>query len=179
VPNKDDFRSTGLYDQIRARCNGDMSYGDSRVMFILDYLTDPQMETLFSIADYYVSATHCEGFNRPLLQAMSFGTVPVSTANTAMADYIDADNAIVIAEKPYPGVIARMAGDVAGVPYAVPVATRFDVARACRAAIEQKPDEYERMAARAAQTVLRKFSAPTILRAAEARLAALRAPAHV
>jgi len=174
VPNKGDFRSTGLYDQVRPRCNGDMAYDDGRVLFILDYLTDPQMEALFSIADYYLSATHCEGFNRPLLQAMSFGTVPISTANTAMADYIDTENAIVIAEKPYLGVIPRMAGDVAGLPYAVPVATRFDIARACHAAIGQEPDEYEGMAEHAAHTVLKKFGAPTILRAAEARLAALR-----
>jgi len=176
VPNNGDFRSTGLYEQIRPRCNGDMSYDDSRVMFILDYLTGPQMEALFSIADYYLSATHCEGFNLPLVQAMSFGTVPVCTTNTAMADYIDSANAVAIAEKSYFGVIPRMAGDVAGMPYALPVATRFDVARACHTAMGQKPDEYDRMAARAAQTVLQKFGAPTILRTAEARLAALPHP---
>jgi glycosyltransferase involved in cell wall biosynthesis len=179
VPNKGNFREEALYEHLLPRCNGDAAYDDPRVVFMIDYLTDLQMDALFSIADYYVSPTHCEGFNRPLLQAMSFGTVPISTCNTAMTDYITSANAILIREVPYVGIIPGMAGDVAGVPYEVSFASRFDIAHALRAAMHQDPEERAAMADQSRLTVLEKYGLPEIRRRAEARVAALlREPAE-
>jgi glycosyltransferase involved in cell wall biosynthesis len=178
VPNRGDFRHSVLYDHVRPRCNGAISYCDSRVIFISDYLSDPQMNALFCLADYYLCATHCEGFNRPLLQAMSFGTVPVTTSNTAMLDYINEYNSVIISETRLRSPIPGMAGDIARVPYSIDFASRFDVARACCRAITQSAENFNRMSAEAQRTVLEKYGADKILRLARDRLG-VRAPAEV
>jgi glycosyltransferase involved in cell wall biosynthesis len=170
VSNQGEFRNNGLFDHVMPQFHGSLSYQDPRIVIIMDYLSDEQMNALFCLADYYVSASHCEGFNRPLLQAMSFGTVPVSTQNTAMADYLDEANAIVISERRYVSPIAGMAGDVARVSYSIDFATRFDVAKALRAAMSQRDDQHAAMSEAARQTVLSRYGGKEILRLVQARL---------
>lgn len=70
-------------------------------------LTDTELEALYRIADFYVCTSHCEGQNLPLMEAMIRGIVPVSVNNTAMADYISHENAVIIEEqqKPSPAYI--------------------------------------------------------------------------
>lgn len=59
-------------------------------------LTRDEMNALFDVATYYVCTSHAEGQNLPLLEAMGRGVVPISVDNTAMAEYIFEDNAVVI-----------------------------------------------------------------------------------
>ncbi len=68
----------------------------SGVFLLVDYLTDEEYETFLACGDFYFCASHAEGQCFPLQEAMSMGVVPVSVDNTAMADYIDSDNAFVI-----------------------------------------------------------------------------------
>ncbi len=58
--------------------------------------TEEELNSLYSIASYYVCTSYCEGQNLPLLEAMSQGAIPISPRHTAMADYIDDQNAIVL-----------------------------------------------------------------------------------
>jgi len=69
-------------------------------------LTDAELDALYSLATFYLCTPYCEGQNLPVLEAMARGVVPVSPCHTAMADYLDDDNAIIIphtlAEAPMP-----------------------------------------------------------------------------
>ena len=59
-------------------------------------MTEEELNALYSIADYYVCTSYCEGQNLPMLEAMSEGAIPISPTHTAMADYIDDQNAIIL-----------------------------------------------------------------------------------
>ena len=67
-----------------------------RVWMTDEVLTRDEMDHLFDAASFYVCTSHGEGQNLPLVEAMSRGLVPISVDNTAMADYIRPENAIVI-----------------------------------------------------------------------------------
>lgn len=71
----------------------------SNIIFISQNLTDNQMSALMQSVDYYYCMSKAEGQNLPLIEAMSVGTVPVSITHTAMADYIQEDNAFTIKSK--------------------------------------------------------------------------------
>lgn len=68
----------------------------SNIIFISENLTSNQMSELMQSVDYYYCVSKAEGQNLPLIEAMSIGTVPVSTMHTAMADYIQEHNAYII-----------------------------------------------------------------------------------
>jgi glycosyltransferase involved in cell wall biosynthesis len=172
-PKMSGVHGTLLYDNMIPLCNGALTNFDKNVIFIFDYLSESQMSALFCLADYYLCAPHCEGLNMPLLQAMSFGTVPVTTRNTAMIDYINDENAIVVAERRFTSPITGMAGDVAGVPYFLNFASRFDIARACTRAITQTDESYARMSNAVKQVITEHFGEKTILRLIGSRLSKL------
>ena len=176
VPNKKDFLYGGLYDSFSPLCLSQMSKSDPNVIFLMDYFTAGEMDALFNMADFYVSASHCEGYNLPLLQAMAYGAIPVSTLNTAMLDYLDGDNAIVIKEKTTLSPVERMAGDVANMPYALGFASRFDIGRAIAAARTTSPDAIDRLSAAARRTVRTRYGAKQVADLIAGRLASL-APA--
>jgi glycosyltransferase involved in cell wall biosynthesis len=173
VSNRGDFRRTSLRDDFLRLYHGPRSEFDPNIIFIFDYLTADRMTALYSLADFYVSASHCEGFNLPLLEAMAVGTAAISTRNTAMLDYLHDDNSVPISEKSYPGPIPGMAGDIAGTTYDVAVATRFDIARGIQRASAMSSDERDRLAQRGRADVVEKYSAEKIIRDADARLSCL------
>ncbi len=176
ISNKDSFRLHGLHDSLDRLSKFKLAKDDLNIVFILDYLADHQMNMLFGMADFYVCASHCEGFNLPLLQAMSYGAVPVSTLNTAMHDYIDPSNSFVISEKSFVSPIAGMAGDVAQAPYAIGYASRFDIARAIAGAMAVDAERLAELSAHARGTVFDRYSAEPTLNRVDARLAALARP---
>ena len=173
IPSKGDFRTHALFDHLGPRLYDLATYIDKNIMFIVDYLSDLQMAALFSIADYYLSPSHSEGFNRPLTEAMSYGAVPVSTANTAMLDYVDDLNSIVISDRKFASPIKGMAGDVAGKPYGISYASRFDIARACSVAISQSLDRWNEMSRQSRKTVLSKYGDRAIRALFEDRVSSL------
>ena len=61
-----------------------------------DVLTREEMNSLYDLASFYVCTSYAEGQNLPLIEAMGRGVVPVTVDHTAMADYIDETDAIVI-----------------------------------------------------------------------------------
>jgi glycosyltransferase involved in cell wall biosynthesis len=135
VPNIKDFRNTVVYDSLIGRYAGNVAVYDARIAIVADFLDQEQLHALYSLSDFYLCASHCEGYNRPLLESMVLGTVPISTANTAMQDYISDQVGFVIRERPFPGIVSGMVADAAGKPYDVAVADRFDIAQAIQHAL--------------------------------------------
>lgn len=87
---------------------------DERIVFIGETLSDKKMYALMQSCDHYLCTSSTEGLNLPLIEAMSLGVVPISTNATAMADYIDNTNAIILAHEqkstngPYHGFAERL-----------------------------------------------------------------------
>lgn len=67
-----------------------------RVILIHGYLADPDYENLVAATSYVVNTSHGEGQCLPLMEFMSCGKPALAPDNTAMADYIDNNNAFVI-----------------------------------------------------------------------------------
>ncbi len=128
------------------------------------------MEALYSLADFYLSASYCEGLNMPLLEAMAFGVVPVATRVTAMTDYLTPENAVEISTARYGGFFPGMAGDVARRPYEIDVATRGDVARAIATARSLGSAEVSQLGSAARRTVAELYSFEAIGRRVRERL---------
>jgi glycosyltransferase involved in cell wall biosynthesis len=175
VPIGAEFLESSLFDHMLPRYGGPVALYEPNVVFISDFLSDREMRALYSLADYYLCASHCEGFNLPLLEAMAHGTVPISTRNTAMLDYIEEGRAIVISERSYPGLVPGLASDESGVSTLVSVASRRDVAIAVKSASGLSPEKYDAIAAANRDTVARLYSESTVMRIVDKRLNALMA----
>ena len=65
-------------------------------MLIYGYLADADYERLVQATRYVVNTSYGEGQCLPLMEFMSCGKPAVAPCNTAMADYIDADNAFIV-----------------------------------------------------------------------------------
>lgn len=66
------------------------------ILMVCGLMSDAQMHRLYSAADFYLCTSSAEGQNLPLLEAMARGVVPISPATTAMADYVNDGNAVVL-----------------------------------------------------------------------------------
>lgn len=124
-----------LYHQLRLILGRPHCVRDDRIILCGGFWTDEEMGALFNGADFYLCTTIAEGQNAPLLEAVRYGCLPVTTANTAMADYIDETTAVVIAEQRFSSLVNDLAADVAGRRYATDYADRFAVADAVTRAL--------------------------------------------
>lgn len=64
-----------------------------RVVLIHGFLSDPDYERLVQATSYAVNSSHGEGQCLPLMEFMSCGKPGIAPLNTAMLDYITAENA--------------------------------------------------------------------------------------
>ncbi len=143
------------------------------IVFLNRYLTEEEMSALYCISDFYICSSVAEGQNLPLLEAMAHGTVPVSTANTAMADYITVDNAFQIAERMVPNTSEHMAGTIAGKPFNVHTSSSRDVFAALMASRAATPSRRRKMSAACVATVAAQFSPEALWPRIAGRLAAI------
>jgi glycosyltransferase involved in cell wall biosynthesis len=173
VPNVDEFLLKALFDNLAPRFNGPVCWSSSKVVFVSEYISDSTLAALYSVSDFYLSASHTEGYNLPLVEAMAHGTVPISNASTAMADYITTHNAIVIPDAAYPGLIRGMAGDVAGITYSILMSDRFEIAKSVRKAQSLTGAEFNVKSIAAEQTVQRLLSEDAVWSIAKARFSEL------
>jgi len=67
-----------------------------RIVLIHGYLADADYERLVEATRYVVNSSYGEGQCLPLMEFMSCGRPAIAPLNTAMADYIDHDNAFVV-----------------------------------------------------------------------------------
>jgi glycosyltransferase involved in cell wall biosynthesis len=176
VPSDSSALNTMLAGYLARRFSGPSTINRPNTLFILEYLAADQLAALYSLSDFYLSASHCEGFNLPLLEAIVHGCVPLSTCNTAMRDYIDNANSIMIRERKVYGLLRGMASDVTGASQFVSVASRFDVAAAVLRASEMSAEECARKAASGREDILERYCESAVMREVEARLNGLVAP---
>jgi glycosyltransferase involved in cell wall biosynthesis len=67
-----------------------------RIVLIHGYLSDIDYERLVEATCYVVNCSYGEGQCLPLMEFMSCGKPAIAPLNTAMADYIDRDNAFIV-----------------------------------------------------------------------------------
>ena len=63
----------------------------TRIAFIVDDLTDPQLNALYRLADAYVTASYGEGFGGPVVEALLIGTPVIAPRHTGMAELLPVD----------------------------------------------------------------------------------------
>lgn len=85
-----------VYEILRWFLDDSHALDATGVYFTTDYIPELLKYNFMSVFDYYVSPSRAEGQNLPLQEAMACGLVPISTVNTAMLDYVNSENAIVI-----------------------------------------------------------------------------------
>lgn len=159
-----------LFHQVRVLFGIPHCFHEDGVVLFSSFLSREEMSDLYSSADFYLSTSLGEGQNLPLIEAMAHGCVPVSVRNTAMADYIDQDNAVVIRERRYSGLVSGLASDVAGVRVRMPFSDRFAVAEAIQTALGLSPAQRLAKAAAAARTVQERYSRAAIMSRVRQRL---------
>jgi glycosyltransferase involved in cell wall biosynthesis len=160
-----------LFHQLRLILGHPHCVHDDRIILVGGYLTDEEMCALYNGSEFYLCTSIAEGQNAPILEAMAHGCVPVSTRNTAMADYLDDENSVGIAERSFPSLIPDLAGDVADRRYAVDFCDRFAIAEALDAAMRLSDQDIERLASRAVETVDRSYAVSAVTPGVLRRLA--------
>ena len=121
----------------------------------------------------FVFAPRWRKENLPLLEAMAHGTVPVTTANTAMADYINTDNAVIIQDRQVPNDTQHLAGTIAGRPFAIHRCEMADVHAALTRSQARSAAARTTMASACRATVREGYSYEAVWPRIEERLAAL------
>lgn len=128
-------------------------------IFITDaVLSRDELNRLYDLATFYVCTSYAEGQNLPLLEAMGRGVVPVSVDHTAMADYVDETDAVVI-----PSARRELDPRLAARYGLYGVMTNYveagAVAEALARASDLPNDAYGRMSAAAHRQVTSQFTA--------------------
>lgn len=135
---------------------------NDRMIFFSKYLSNTEMSELYDLADFYFGVPIAEGQNLPLLEAMAHGVVPVTTNVTAMLDYIDENNSIVVETRRTENTVPLLAASFAQKPYAIDIATEAAAVAALARAATMGPDEYAERSRRARATVERQFSEASV-----------------
>ena len=143
-----------------------------RIVLISGYISDDELAGLYRIADFYLCASTAEGQNLPLLEAMSYGVVPVSVVHTAMADYLTDDNCIPITSRAF-AYTRRQAAELTRKHYTIQFSTQTDVGRALVRACETPEAKLCQMRQNARNTVAERFSPTVVAKLIGDRLAAI------
>jgi hypothetical protein len=119
-------------------------------------LSEAQMSALYALSSYYLCTSYAEGQNLPLLEAMSKGVIPISVCHTAMADYINSANSIIIPasliEAPY---VIQETYQLWG--QSVHAVTAEDVCQALHLAYGLTPDDADRLSDEAVTTIAERY----------------------
>ncbi|MCA3417030.1 MAG: hypothetical protein INF84_20730 [Roseomonas sp.] len=145
-------------------------YVSDRIWMTADVLTREQMHSLYDCSAFYACTSHAEGQNLPMLEAMARGVVPISVDNTAMADYIRRDNAIIIQSEQRP-FTRRLTSRYGLFGVSTWYTSSDDVFAALLSATEMESDSYAVRSTAAVRTVADQFGTET-LRAALDRIVA-------
>jgi glycosyltransferase involved in cell wall biosynthesis len=96
VDNQEDRVDTILQGILKLRISGFELIDTAKIWLTTEYLPEAVLGDLYHFASAYLCTSLAEGQNLPLMEAMSHGVVPVTTQHTAMLDFIDDQNGIVI-----------------------------------------------------------------------------------
>ena len=164
-----------LDHHIRIRMQ-DVHFAFSFAIWVTDeFLPAETYRDLLGFADYYVCTSYCEGQNLPLLEAMNCGVVPVSAVHSAMADYLNERNAVVIPSRLTDvGIEESSARRIQGARWFG--VSDVDVMTALIRAHDLAERDYQARSAAARRTVQEQFGYGTVASLIEHRLAELRRP---
>jgi len=163
-----------LFHQLRVIFGNPHCLHEDRIVLFSGFLSDAEMSALYRSADFYVCTSIAEGQNLPLLEAMVHGCVPVTVRNTAMADYVTSDNAVIIEDRRFSGLQSGLAGHVAQTRLTIDFADRYAVADAIDRSMALTADQRATKADAAAQTVRQLFSPRQVFKRLTERLEAVR-----
>ena len=164
-----------LSDVIPHKMGSGAVFQSNNIVFFNDFLSESELSSLYGIADYYLCTSLCEGQNLPLLEAMAHGVVPVTTANTAMTDYINSENAVVIRDHRELNGCVHLAGTIARRPFSVDRCGVEDIHDALERSAALSGARYAAMSANARQVTRAKFAPDVVWTAICARFAAIAA----
>lgn len=136
-------------------------YFSDGILLCNNPLLTTELEALYSLSDYYICTSYAEGQNFPLQESMALGVVPISVRNTAMNDYITAENAIVIEchEQALPPAVARKYG-LCGAKWFV--ANPHDIFESLRYSFNLREVAYDRLSQSAVSTIRDQYSTSTV-----------------
>ena len=149
------------------------SFANDNIIVFNQFLTDEEMSALYDLADFYLCTSIAEGQNLPLLEAMARGVVPVTTRTTAMLDYIDPSDAVIIGTNSVLNENPHLAGCVAGKPYNVDICDARQVTAALNEANALTEDAYNRLSSAARMMVHDRMSFNRLQPAIAERLRAI------
>lgn len=128
------------------------------IVFFNDFLDDEALSSLYSLADFYLCTSVAEGQNLPLLEAMAHGAVPVTPRHTAMLDYIDGNNAIVIKHRRVPNDCEHFSACAAGKRFHINRCGVADIREALERSTQLPAALRQRISARAIEAVRERYS---------------------
>ncbi len=73
-----------------------------RIVVVHGYISSQEYASLITSTSFIVNASRSEGQCLPLMEYMSCGIPAIAPDNTAMADYINSDNAFIVESSPEP-----------------------------------------------------------------------------
>jgi glycosyltransferase involved in cell wall biosynthesis len=128
----------------------------ANILLVPAHLSAEELGGLYRSADFYVCTSAAEGQGLPVQEAMAAGLVPISSAETAMADYIKPDHAIVMQTKPAPIPLqVAQAYGLWGLSWRL--VDHHEVVRALQIAAEMPQDEYARRSRAARMFIHKKY----------------------
>jgi glycosyltransferase involved in cell wall biosynthesis len=169
VDNTSDPLGEVLTGILRLHLSGYELIDSTAVWLATAQLAEPVLADLYRFSSAYLCSSSAEGQNLPLQEAMAYGVVPITTRHTAMLDYIDQENAVIIRSQRRP--IERPDTVMGTDPDASwHVCTSGDVACALRQFAGLGEAARRELGARAHATIARDFSVATVARLIHSRL---------
>lgn len=145
-----------------AKLESGSAFDCRNIVVINALLSDEEMMHLYDLADFYLCTSIAEGQNLPLLEAMARGVVPITTRNTAMIDYIDDANAVIIPTTTRRNTCEHLAGNIANKPYDVEICSCWQVYGALKASETCVGDSYKNKSKLAGEIVEKLYSPDTL-----------------
>jgi glycosyltransferase involved in cell wall biosynthesis len=162
-------------DVVRTKMAPGTNLECDRIAFFNDFLGDDALSSLYSLADFYLCTAVAEGQNLPLLEAMAHGVVPVTTRHTAMLDYIDDDNAIIVRDHSIPNDCEHFAACAADKPFRINRCEFSDVYEALMRSARLAEADRSSISYRSADTVRERYSYEAVWALVQSRLQSLAA----
>ncbi len=128
----------------------------ANILLVPGHLSVEELGGLYRAADFYVCTSAAEGQGLPVQEAMAAGLVPISSAETAMADYIKPGHAIVMqAKSAHIPLQVSSAYGLWGLSWRL--VDHHEVMRALQLAAEMPQDEYTRRSRAARQFIQKEY----------------------
>lgn len=175
TPDADPWLSLAesLFEQVRGAFGHPHALVEDRIVLVSEASLGRAISDLYAVADFYLCGSIAEVQNLPMLEAMAHGCVPVTIANTAMREFVDDENGVVIQSGRYRGLVNGLAADGVDAPYVVDYADRYQIADGVGAALALSGAAYAAKQESARTTVRRDYAADAVLDRILRRLAVI------